>query len=58
MPVILTTQKAEIRRLAIQRQPGQIVWETLSQKKKKKITKEGWWSGSRDKLACLASVRP
>jgi hypothetical protein len=39
MPVILTTQKAEIRRLAIQRQPGQIVWETLSQKKKKKSQK-------------------
>jgi hypothetical protein len=32
MPVILATQEAEIRRIAIQSQPGQIVCETLSQK--------------------------
>jgi hypothetical protein len=32
MPVILPTQEAEIRRIAIQSQPGQIVSETLSQK--------------------------
>jgi hypothetical protein len=25
---------------------------------KKTITKNGWWSGSRGKSACLASVRP
>jgi hypothetical protein len=32
MPVILSTQEAEIRRIMVQSQPGQIVWETLSQK--------------------------
>jgi hypothetical protein len=32
MPVILTTQVAEIRRITVQSQPGQIVQETLSQK--------------------------
>jgi hypothetical protein len=31
-PRILVTQEAEIRRTAIQSQPGQIVCETLSQK--------------------------
>jgi hypothetical protein len=31
-PVILVTQEAEIRRIMVQRQPGQIVCETLSQK--------------------------
>jgi hypothetical protein len=31
-PVILTTQEAEIRRMAIQSQPRQIVFETLSQR--------------------------
>jgi hypothetical protein len=34
--VILATQEAEIRRIVVQSQPGQIVHETLSQKKKKK----------------------
>jgi 3-hydroxymyristoyl/3-hydroxydecanoyl-(acyl carrier protein) dehydratase len=38
MPVILATQQIEIRRIAVPNQPGQIVRETLSQKKKK-ITK-------------------
>jgi hypothetical protein len=33
MPVILATQEAEIRRIAVQSQPRQIVRETLSQKK-------------------------
>jgi hypothetical protein len=47
IPVILATQEAENRRISVQSQPGQIVHETLSQKKKKKITKKGWWSGSR-----------
>jgi hypothetical protein len=32
MPVILATQEAEIRRIAVQSQPKQIVHETLSQK--------------------------
>jgi hypothetical protein len=32
MPVILTTQEAEIRRIAVQSQPGQIVLGNLSQK--------------------------
>jgi hypothetical protein len=39
MPVILAIQEAEIRRITVERQPGQIVSETLSQKRKKKITK-------------------
>jgi hypothetical protein len=43
-PIILATQEAEIRRIAFQSHPGQIV---LSQKKK--ITKKGWWSDSRYK---------
>jgi hypothetical protein len=29
-PIILATQEAEIRRMAVQSQPGQIVHETLS----------------------------
>jgi hypothetical protein len=32
--VIVATQEAEIRRIEVQRHPGQIVCETLSQKKK------------------------
>jgi hypothetical protein len=32
MPVILATQEAEIRRIALQSQPWQVVHETLSQK--------------------------
>jgi hypothetical protein len=32
MPVILATQEAEIRRIAVQSQPGQIVHEILPQK--------------------------
>jgi hypothetical protein len=32
MPVILATQEAEIRRIAVPSQPRQIVQETLSQK--------------------------
>jgi hypothetical protein len=34
MSVILATQEAEIRRLMVQSQPGQIVHNTLFQKKK------------------------
>jgi hypothetical protein len=32
MPIILATQEAEINRIVVQSQPGQIVCETLSQK--------------------------
>jgi hypothetical protein len=32
MPVILATQEAEIRRIVVGSQPGQVVHETLSQK--------------------------
>jgi hypothetical protein len=32
MPVILATQEAKIRRITVQSQPRQIVWETLSRK--------------------------
>jgi hypothetical protein len=32
MPVILATQEAEIRRITVQREHGQTVQETLSQK--------------------------
>jgi hypothetical protein len=42
LPVILATQEAEIRRIAVQSQSRQIVLETLSQKT---FTKKGWWSG-------------
>jgi hypothetical protein len=45
MPVILATQEAVIRRITVQRQPEQIVLETLS--RKKPIPKKGWWTGSR-----------
>jgi hypothetical protein len=40
MPVILATQEAEIRRIKVLSQPGEIVLETLSQKKP--ITKKHW----------------
>jgi hypothetical protein len=40
MPVILATQEAEIRRIEIQSQPRQIVYETLSQKKENKQIKK------------------
>jgi hypothetical protein len=48
-PIILATQKAEIRRISVRSQPEKIVCETVSQKKKKQkktITKKGW-RGSR-----------
>jgi hypothetical protein len=40
-PVILATQEAEIRRTAVQSQPGQIVCEILPQKKKKSQKRAG-----------------
>jgi hypothetical protein len=53
-PVILATQEAEIRGIAVRSQSGQIVHETLSWKKP--ITKKGWWSGSRRRPWVQASV--
>jgi hypothetical protein len=35
MPLILATQGTKIRRTAVRSQPGQIIFNTLSQKKKK-----------------------
>jgi hypothetical protein len=32
MPVVLVTQEAEIKRITVQSQPGQIVCDTLPQK--------------------------
>jgi hypothetical protein len=56
-PVILATQEAEIRRIMVHSQTGQVVHETLSQKKKNKKQihhfkkkKKGWRSGSRCRL--------
>jgi hypothetical protein len=43
MPVILATQEAEIRRIAVQSQPKQIVLKTLSQKKLLHTQKK--WTG-------------
>jgi hypothetical protein len=40
-PVILATQEAKIRRIAVRNQPGQVVHDTLSQKKKKTQRKKG-----------------
>jgi hypothetical protein len=42
-PVILATQEAQIRRITVQSQPGQIVLEMLS---RKTLHKKGWWSDS------------
>jgi hypothetical protein len=47
MPVILTTQEAEIRRITVQSQPRQIVLKTLSQEKKKNHKKGLVECGSR-----------
>jgi hypothetical protein len=54
MPIILATQEAEIRRLVVQSQPWQIVFETLSQKIPN--TKQGWWSGSNKALSSNPST--
>jgi hypothetical protein len=47
MSVILATQEAEIRRIKVQSQPGQIANKTLSQHKKKA-----------GRVAQMLSVRP
>jgi hypothetical protein len=47
MPLILTTQEEEIERIVVPSQPGQMVWETLSQKNTQH--KKNWWSGSSGK---------
>jgi hypothetical protein len=44
MSVILATQDAEIRRVVVRSQSGQMVPKTLFLKKP--ITQKGWWSGS------------
>jgi hypothetical protein len=46
MPVILATQEPGIRRIVVRCQTRQIVW--------KKITKKGWWTGSR----CSPEFKP
>jgi hypothetical protein len=43
-PETLATQEAEVRRIVVKSQPGEIVLETLSQKS---LHKRGWWSGPR-----------
>jgi hypothetical protein len=53
-PVILASQEAEIRRIMVQSQPGQIVHKTLSQRKN--ITKKCWWGGSRGRPRVQAPV--
>jgi hypothetical protein len=44
MPVILATQEAEIRRVAVRSQLRQIVLKTLSRQKKKKKKIGIWYS--------------
>jgi hypothetical protein len=44
MPVIPATQEAEIRKIIVGDQPGQIVFETLSRKIPN--TEKGWQNGS------------
>jgi hypothetical protein len=43
-PVILATQEAEIRRIMVQNQPGQIVHRPYLENTHHK--KKSWWSGS------------
>jgi hypothetical protein len=56
-PIILATQETEIRRITVQSQPGQIVHEALSRKKKKKTYRKGLveWRKQEERLT---SVRP
>jgi hypothetical protein len=57
-PVILATQEAEIRRMAVWNQPGQIVYKTLSQKSRHKKRVGGWWSSSRCRHCVQIPVPP
>jgi hypothetical protein len=43
IPIILATQEAEIRRITVGSQPGEIIHKTLSRKNPSQ--KNGWWSG-------------
>jgi hypothetical protein len=52
-PVILGTWEAEIRRIMVPGQPGQIVHETLSPKNNQ--IKMDWRCGS---SACFANMKP
>jgi hypothetical protein len=45
MPVILATQEAEIRRIVVRSQPGQIIPQDPILEKR--FTKKGWWGDSR-----------
>jgi hypothetical protein len=51
MPVILATQEAEIKRIAIQSQPGQIVCETLSRRNPSQKRAGGMAQGAVQTLA-------
>jgi hypothetical protein len=53
MPVILATQEAEIRRITVQSQPGQIVHETQSQKRAGGVAQgvgSGWYCKKKKKI--------
>jgi hypothetical protein len=53
MPVILATQEAEIRRITVQSQPGQIVHETQSQKRAGGVAQgvgSGWYCKKKKKF--------
>jgi hypothetical protein len=56
MPVILATEEAEIRRLAVRSQSEEIVRETLS--RKYPTRKRGWQRGSLWLPAGLAIISP
>jgi hypothetical protein len=49
-----TQKKAEIRRIKVQRQPGQIVLNPVS---KIPNTKQDWWTGLSGTATYLASMR-
>jgi hypothetical protein len=53
MPIILATWEAEIRRIVVQSQTGEIACETLSQKKKRQHKKRA--GGVPQVVECLPS---